>query len=217
MEIWFYQNTHPALPAYFYVLFFDRENNGTMRLYSPYMDGPSKIATSVLTVNDNVHSLQAIDKALGREVARTLLSLVPDSPVDMHTARASLESDVMLGILKNLANHPLTKQELERKKMAQSVTHRIVLSDEFLDVVAVPLRDSSGNFNLHYLLRLHRPSDFAIAKTDEKTFYNIAFSAQVFGPDSKLIFKQDRTISQYLDAGEIERIKKSLFGYEGWL
>src|SRR5215472_14820417 len=103
MEIWFYENTNPALPAYFYVLFFDRDNTGTMRIYSPYMDGPSKIATSVLTVNDNLHSFQAIDKALGREVARTTLSLIPDSPVDMQNATVSMESDVMLGILNNLA------------------------------------------------------------------------------------------------------------------
>src|SRR5215472_1267833 len=71
MEIWFYQNTNPALPPYFYIIFFDPDNTGIMRLYSPYMDGPSKLATSVLTVNDNVHSFQAIDKSLGREVART--------------------------------------------------------------------------------------------------------------------------------------------------
>src|SRR5215475_8712903 len=70
MEIWFFENVNPALPPYFYVLFFDRDSNGTMRLYSPYMDGPSKITTSVLTVNDNLHAFQAIDKALGREVAR---------------------------------------------------------------------------------------------------------------------------------------------------
>jgi len=217
MEIWFYENTNPALPAYFYVLFFDRDNTGTMRIYSPYMDGPSKLATSVLTVNDNLHSFQAIDKALGREVARTTLSLIPDSPVDMQNATVSMESDVMLGILMNLANHPITKQEIERKRQAQAVTHRIVLSDEFLDVIAVPLRDASGNFNLHYLLRLHRPADFAIQQADNKTFYNITFSASVYGPDNKLILKQDRSVSQYLDAGEIERIKKSLFGYEGWL
>jgi GWxTD domain-containing protein len=217
MEIWFYENTNPALPAYFYVLFFDRDNTGTMRLYSPYMDGPSKIATSVMTVNDNLHSFQAIDKALGREVARTTLSLIPDSPVDVQGATVTMESDVMLGILQGLANHPLTKQAIERKRQAQEVTHRIVLSDEFLDVITVPLRDASGNFNLHYLLRLHRPSDFAIQKSDEKTFYNIAFSALVYGPDNKLIFKQERSVSQYLDAGELERIKKSLFGYEGCL
>lgn len=217
MEIWFFENVNPALPPYFSVIFFDRDNNGTMRLYSPYMDGPSKLATSVLTVNDNLHSFQAIDKSLGREVARTTLSLLPDSPVDMQNATASLESDVMLGIVKNLANHPLTKEDLEHKRMAQQVTHRIVLSEEFLDVITTSLRDAAGNYNLHYLLRLHRPSDFAIQQADDRIFYNVDVSAQVFGPDNKLIFRQEKNVSKYLDSTELSRIKSSLFGYEGWL
>jgi GWxTD domain-containing protein len=217
MEIWFYQNTNPALPPYFSVLFFDRDNTGTMRFYSPYMDGPAALATSVLTVNDNKHSFQAIDKALGREVARTTLSLLPDEPVDMQNAKASLQSDVMLSILKNLANHPLTKADLEQKRLAERVTHRIVLNEEFLDVVTMPLRDAAGNFNLHYLLRLHRPSDFSIEEANNKIFYSVAFAARVYGPDKKLIFKQEKDVSQYLDAAEVERIKRSLFGYEGWL
>jgi GWxTD domain-containing protein len=217
MEIWFYQNTNPALPPYFYVVFFDRDNTGTMRLYSPYMDGPSKLTTSVLVVNDNQHALQTIDKALGREVARTTLSLIPDSPVDMQNATASLESDVMLGMIKNLANHPLTKQMLEQRRMAQQVTHRIVLSGEFLDVVATPLRDAAGNFNLHYLLRLHRPEDFAVGQADNKIFYSIDFSVQVYGPDNKLIFQQLKTVGSNLDDAEASRLRSSVFGYEGWL
>jgi GWxTD domain-containing protein len=217
MEIWFYQNTNPALPPYFNVLFFDKDNNGSMRFYSPYMDGPGKLATSVMTVNDNKHALQNIDRALGREVARTTLSLIPDEPVDMLNGTTSLASDVMIGTIKGLANHPLTKDELNLKRATESVTHRIVLGDDYLDVVTVTLRDGTGNFNLHYLLRLHRPADFAIAEADNKLFYNIEVSARVYGPDNKLIFKQDKDISQYLDPVEAERIKKSLFGYEGWL
>jgi GWxTD domain-containing protein len=217
MEIWFYENTNPALPPYFNVVFFDRDNTGTMRFYSPYMDGPSKIATSVMTVNDNKHAFQAIDRALGREVARTTLSLIPGAPVDMQNGTASLESDVMLGIVKNLANHPMTKADLEQKRVAEMVTHRIILDQQFLDLVTVSLHDSVGNTNLHYLLRLHRPSDFAIQQTDNKVFYSVAFSARVYGPDNKLIFKQEKDVSKYLDATELERIKKSVFGYEGWL
>lgn len=217
MEIWFYQNTNPALPPYFSVIFFDRDNSGTMRLYSPYMDGPSKLTTSVMTVNDNVHSLQAIDRALGREVARTTLTLLPDGPVDLQNATTSLESDVMLSIIKNLANHPLTKAELEQRRLAERVTHRIILNEEFLDVITVALRDAAGNMNLHYLLRLHRPSDFAVQQADNKVFYSVSFAARVYGQDGKLIFKQEKDVAQYLDPVELDRLKKSLFGYEGWL
>ena len=217
MEIWFYENVNPALPPYFYILFYDRDNTGDMRLYSPYMDGPSKLATSVLNVNNNKASFDAIDRTLGREVARTTLSLLPGEPVDMQNATASLQSDVMLGIVKNLPNHPLTKEMLNQKQFAESVSHRIVLSDEYIDVITVPLRDSAGNFNLHYLLRLHRPADFSIGQADNKFFYNVDFSARVYGPDNKLIFRQEKEVTKYLDNMEAERLRSSLFGYEGWI
>jgi len=217
MEIWFYENTNPALPPHFYVVFFDKDSNGTMRYYSPYMDGPSGLATSVVNVNDNKHALQAIDRALGREVARTTLSLIPGEPVDLQNGTASLSSDVLIGTIKNLANHPLTKDDLNLKRAAESVTHRIVLGDEYLDVITVPLRDTAGNFSLQYVLRMRKPSDFSIAQADDKFFYNIQITTRVYGPDNKLIFQQDRKVSHYLDADEKQRITKSLFGYEGWL
>src|SRR5258708_33137537 len=93
----------------------------------------------------------------------------------------------------------------------------MVINEEFLDVISIPLRDAAGNFNLHYLLRLHRPADFSIEEANNKVFYNVAFAARVYGPDNKLIFKQEKDVSQYLDAAEVERIKRGLFGYEGWL
>jgi tetratricopeptide (TPR) repeat protein len=137
--------------------------------------------------------------------------------VDLQNATRSLESDVMLGIIKNLANHPMTKQMLEQKRLAQQVTHRIVLGGEFLDVVATPLRDPAGNFNLHYLLRLHHPEDFSVGQADNKVFYSIDFSVQVYGPDNKLIFQRSKTLRSNLDDAQASRIRSSVFGYEGWL
>src|SRR6185312_3124343 len=52
---------------------------------------------------------------------------------------------------------------------------------------------------------------------DNKIFYSLHFVARVMGPDNKLIFSQQKDISKYLDASELERIKKSSFGYDGWL
>jgi GWxTD domain-containing protein len=217
MEIWFYENTNPALPPYFYIVFFDKDNTGDMKLYSPYMDGPSKLSTSIMTVNDNKSSFNAIDRALGREIARVTLSLIPGEPVDLQNATASLQSDVMLGVIKNLPNHPLTKEMLNQKQFAENVSHRIVLSDEYLDVITVPLRDSQGNWNLHYLLRLHKPADFAIAQANLRFYYNVSVAARVYGSDNKLIFRQEKELSKYLEGGEVEKVKNSLFGYEGWM
>src|SRR5438105_41728 len=40
MEIWFYSNGNPALPPFFYVVFYQRDPSIEFRLYSPYSDGP---------------------------------------------------------------------------------------------------------------------------------------------------------------------------------
>ena len=218
MEIWFYENVNPALPPYFYLIFYQRDIGDEYRLYSPYFDGPDKLTTSVNAVNDRRKALDLIDRELGREVARTTLSLVPDEPVDMDRATSSMESDLMLAVFKNLANHPLTKDALKRKsEMLESVSHRTILDEGILQVMTVPLRDVAGNMNLHYVLRLPRASDFTVAESDKGRYYNVTARVRVYGPDTKLIFTQEDNPTKYLTDQEFARIKSRPFGYEGWL
>jgi len=91
-----------------------------------------------------------------------------------------------------------------------------VLNEEFLDVITMPLRDAAGNFNLHYLLRLHRPSDFAIEEATTKSF-TTWLSRHAFMAGQEADLQRREECFQYLDAAEVDRIKHSLFGYEGWL
>ena len=112
MEIWFYEGGSPALPPYFYIVFYQREYGSDFRLYSPYMDGPDKLANTLNAVNDRRAGLKIIDEAAGREVARTTLSLLPDEPVDLDGATSSLSSDVLLSTIRTLADNPLNKEML---------------------------------------------------------------------------------------------------------
>jgi len=149
MEIWFYSNANPALPPFFNVVFYQREANSEYRLYSPYMDGPEALMTEGRSRGSRLAALQTIDKEEGREVARTVLSLIPDEPVDLENATASLQSDVMLSTIKGLANNYFTKRMLEeRRRLLEAVTHRVILGGEFLDVLTVPLLDRQGNTTL---------------------------------------------------------------------
>ena len=217
MEIWFYSNSHPALPPFFSVVFYQPDDNGDFRLYSPYMDGPEKLVTT--DPGSRSDSLKVIDQQAGREVARTALSLLPDEPVDLDTAQSSLQSDVMLGTIRNLANNPLNKDILQRhRELLEGVTHRVILGDEFVRVLTVPLRDADGTIKLHYLLRLLRPEDFSVGKaSDGRFYYSVEISARVLSPDNKLIYSQQRAVSHYFSAAEYERMKNKSFAYEGML
>jgi GWxTD domain-containing protein len=217
MEIWFYSNSHPALPPFFYVVFYEKDF-GEFRLYSPYMDGPQKLVTSYRAENGRVAAVKEIDRVLGREVARTTLSLIPGEPVSLNDAVSSLQSDVMLSTIKNLANHPFTVDALNlRRELSENVSHRVVMPGELLKVLTLPLRDAQGDIKLHYVLRLSHPGDFGVEQSQDRYYYSIEVSIRVLTPAGKLIFEQARKVSRYVQADEMERVKGKPFGYEGWL
>ena len=218
MEIWFYSNANPALPPFFYIIFYQRDRMDEFRLYHPYSDGPEKLITAVVgpTRQD---ALKILSDDAGKDVARETLSLLPDEPVDFTSGTISLASDVMLGIIHDLPNNPLSKDELNNhRRILEDVTTRVVLGEEFLDVLTVPLRDPNGNTNLHYLLRLKKPEDFTLGQTGTGGYYySILLSVKVKTADGKLIFSDDKKISKPVSSAEFDEVKGKIFGYEGFL
>jgi len=156
IEIWFYSGANPALPAFFYVMFYQREGSGDYRFYSPYTDGPDKLATGVEAINSRAAALKMIRDSAGPEVARISLTLLPDEPVDEATGITSLESDILLNSIKNLPNMPANREEINRRRaMRETVTSRIILEGRNLAIITFPARDSRGLTRLDYAVRLH--------------------------------------------------------------
>jgi GWxTD domain-containing protein len=216
-EIWFYSNAHPALPPFFSVIFYQQYDQGEFRLFSPYVDGPDKLVTT--DSGSRAASIQVIDRQAGREVARTVLSLLPDEPVDLNTGQASLISDVLLSTIRGLADNAMNKDMLRRRReMLEGVTHRIVLGEEFVKLQTLPLRDANGNTALHYLLRLSRPEDFSVGRAGNGNyFYNVEVVAHVMGPNNKPIYTRHRDISEQFGEAEYERVKARAFAVEDTL
>ena len=195
MEIWFYSNSNPSLPPFFYVMFYQREFTGDYRFYSPYVDGPEKLVTATERVSGAGSAVKIIQDSAGPEVARVSLTLLPDEPVDVNSGRPSLQSDILLASLRNFANLPYNKEELyQRRNLRERVTMRLLLEGRNLDIVTFPARDSRGLTRLDYALRLHNPSDLTMtAESDGRYTYSIEVRVRVFGMDNKLIFTQQKT------------------------
>ena len=216
IEIWFYGNANPALPPGFYVMFYQREGSGDYRFYSPYVDGPGKLVTGVEAINSRGAALRMIRDSVGPEVARIVLTLLPDEPVD--SGQPSLESDILLGKIKSLANQPANRDEiLRRRSMRESVTSRLLLEGKNLDIVTFPARDSRGLTRLDYAIRLHSPSDLTLTEENGRYAYSVEVRVMVFTADNKLIFTQQKTLHDSLDKKSLERIKEKVYGYEGSL
>lgn len=215
-EVWFYSSSNPALPPFFYIAFYQQDNVDDFRLYSPYFDGPEKLVTA--RGFTRAQALKLIDREAGREVARVALSLLPDEPADLQTATSSMQSDVMLSVIHDLANYPRNREDIQRRWLQASVSARLILEGQTLGVLTVPLRDSEGDVHLHYVLRLKQPGDFVVGQSsDGGYYYSIEVRVRVFGPDNKLIFTQERPVKRSLNREQMDLIKSRVFGYEGWL
>src|SRR5881396_2978313 len=219
MEIWFYSGANPALPPFFYVMFYQREGSGDYRFYSPYTDAPDKLATGVEAINSRTAALKMIRDSAGPEVARVSLSLLPDEPVDESTGIVSLESDVLLNSIKNLANLPVNRDEiLRRRTLKETVSSRILLEGRNLDIVTFPARDSRGLTRLDYALRLHNPKDLSMtAESDGRYTYAIEVRVAVLGRDNQLIFTQEKKLTDSVTKARFDALKDKVFGYEGTL
>jgi len=219
IEIWFYSNTNPSLPPFFYVMFYQREGSGDYRFYSPYTDGPDKLVTGVEAINSRSAALRMIRNSGGPELARISLSLLPDEPVDEAAGITSLESDILLNNIKNLANLPANRDEINRRRsMRESVTAKLFLEGQTLDIVTFPARDSHGLSRLDYAIRLHNPSDLSMAEeSDGRYTYSVEVRVRVFDVNNKLIFTQQKSVSDSFSKKGLNTIKEKVFGYEGML
>jgi GWxTD domain-containing protein len=219
IEIWFYGGANPALPPFFNVMFYQREGSGDYRFYSPYTDGPDKLATGVEAINSRATALRMIRDSAGPEVARISLSLLPDEPVDEATGITSLESDILLNSIKNLPNMPANREEINRRRaVRETVTSRIILEGRNLAIITFPARDSRGLTRLDYAVRLQSPSDLSMTQESDGGYrYTVEVRVRVFAPDNKLIFTQQKTVSESISKKHLDSIKDKVFGYEGML
>lgn len=219
IEIWFYSNSSPALPPFFYVLFYQRANIGDFIYYSPYMDGPDKLVTGTEAINDPQAALKLIESSAGPEVAHIAQTLLPGEPLDPN-GRISLESDMVLSALKNFANQPANVEQLDaRNALVESVTSRLIVDANNLDIVLLPVRDDRGLSRVDYAVRLRNPSDLTMTKEEDGRYsYTIEVRVQVSIPGQNgVIFTQEKTVSGSLDKNRFTEIQDRPFGYEGVL
>jgi hypothetical protein len=217
LEIWFYSTGLPGLPNFFYLMFYDRDVTGDYRFYSPYFDGPDKLATGTEAINDPAAGYKMIMDSVGPEVARISLSLIPDEPVDASMGTKSMESDLLLSAIRGYNNLPAYRNEIaSRYQLRENVSTRMILSGRNMDVLTFPVRDSRGLTRLDYALFLRNPSDFTLAKgSDGRYSYSIGVNVRVFGPDNKLVFSQEKTLTDSMDKQRMEQIQDQSFSYQG--
>jgi GWxTD domain-containing protein len=219
LQIWFYQNLTGALPVHFYVLFYKQSPAEDYELYSPYQDRPQKLINSSNAVNDDRTAIKIIRDNIDDEAGHVALSLIPGEPVDFNNPTPSLDSDVLLNDIRNYRNLPQIRElTAERKSNDESVTHRIILGEQFSDLAAVVTRNAESATRLQYLFRLLRPADFSVAEQPGGGYYYaLQLQTKLEDPHGKVLSDQTQSLSDSMTQTSVNAIKQKCFGVEGSL
>ncbi len=212
---WFYGTPTPALPSYFYVLFYKRSTGEPYTIYSPYEDGPSRLVTGLEDLNDQTRSLQTVRKSLGDEVARMTVSLIPSEPVDLSSFSPSMQSDVLMSNILGLADIPYQKQQLALRREQQKITASIITPGNNPRVGYMVTRDERGQSMVHYLIQFPEPDATLIGERKDKTLgYDLTLQNHVTTETGAPVYDDVVTLTGGVEAGQAEVGRKKPFAAE---
>lgn len=216
MEIWFYEGNHPALPPYFYILFFKHSAAESWKIYSPRMDGPVELVTTGESQNDVKLALRLIRKSAGDEVAKTACTLIPAERVDFDDPQPTMESDMMLAKINDLPDNPMTKATLDANRMREHVTMSVLTGDKDLAVGYDVIRDEEGRATVSYLASTARPNGSIVGRhADGSAFYDLSLRTSIVTQDGKSAYDQEDRMTGNLTDKQAEVVKQKRFGAEG--
>ena len=215
MELWFYNNPNePSLPPFFYVLFYQKDGISDFRLYSPYLDGPTKLVRAAGAENRPDRAYRFL-RDYNVELARASLTLIPGEPVDVESG-PSLTSDSMLRKLINIADDKFHKQRIGlTAQLQQDVSVRLIPDESNLQAVAVPITDVNGETYLHYALQTSDPTTFALGRYKDQLY--LAMEAHVKVVDSatkKVVREVTREATAYFGDKEAEGVVAKPVSFE---
>ena len=218
MEIWFYQADTPALPSFFYLLFYKRSASEDYRLYSPTYDTPVRLCSTGETRNDPVQALSILRKGLGEEVARTAVTLLPDEHVDFQEFQPSMESEALLSLLNDLPDNPMNKERLAANRARESVTTSVFLGGENASLSFETFRDERGRMTMSYLLEMgYAEPNLIGTHKDGSNYYDMTLRTDVVASTGKLAYTQEDHLSGSVSAAQAEVARKKRFGAEARL
>ena len=204
-ELWFYSSDEPALPPFFNVLFYQRDGVGEYRLYSPYVDGPTKLVRTSGTENNPRGAYQRLLQ-YNYELARASLTLIPSEPAEV--GMPTLSSDGMLMKIINLANDKFHKQRIEeRGRLREEVRVRISFDVPALEVAVFPLRDAGGEAVIHYSLQIPEPKNFTLGQLESKYYASVEAQVRVLNGEKKEIYQVTRDASANYDEATYEVVR----------
>jgi GWxTD domain-containing protein len=206
LEVWHYQiEPRAGLPPAFNLIFFDPDNSGNFRLYSPIADGPRKLLTGYQgDPADDAGAYAKLD-AIDSFLARTALSLIPGE--EGQSGAPSMSSDFLL---RNIDDAPRKLAEDRYARKFIEYQGRVDVDYALNYVLSRNLGQlfikADGRAEFHYLVQLERLS---VNQVDDAFTSQLEVTGTLTDRAGRTLYQYTKSYPIRLDERQIEAVRAS--------
>ncbi len=208
-HLWFYEgDVSKGIPAFFYLMFFQRNDVGEYRLYHPMVDGPGQLLRGRLgQTPDNNAAIEALGQ-ISPELARASLSYDTSDPADYMVGRASIGTDIMLARIDESPKRAIRTDYANAwlrygDKVSAEYSFNFVPSRSVFTVLYAPEMTPFVHYSVEF-----DPQNFTMELDEEQNKYYTTLDVSVAAtdPEGKVILATDKELYLELTQSEMEKV-----------
>jgi tetratricopeptide (TPR) repeat protein len=216
-ELWFYEgDPSKGLPAFFYLLFFKRNDVGQFQLYHPVINGPQELVHGPSGLGgDPMKALQVL-RNQSPELAQASLSFDTAEPADLRTGRASLATDIVMSRIYESPKRAIRPDYADAwltygKRVSAEYSFNFVPSRSLFATLVGPDDIPFVQYSVEI-----DPQNFSVETDEDQTkFYTtLDVSLEVRDQKGSLVVASDKEVYLELSRSQMEQVKTSPFAYQ---
>ena len=217
-ELWFFQGEEGrGLPAFFYLLFFKRDEVGDYQLYHPLIDGPASLlrGTDISRATDNLAAVNQLEE-IDAELAHASLSLDAGEPPDFLTGRAAIGVDALLARIEDSPKRAINTDYVDAwteygKRVSAEYSFNFVPSRHLFAVMAGPEETPIVHFSVEL-----DPTSFGLETDEDRSMFytTLDVTVEATNSDGTLVHSTARSTFIELTQRQVDEIQTAPVAYQ---
>lgn len=215
-ELWFFQgDTAKALPAFFYMMFYKRNDIGQFRLYSPIIDGPKELIQGEAANGDAQLALEFLD-GISPELMHAALSFDTSDPPDLNSFQASLGTQMLIARIEESPKRDIRTDYAGAWRdygslVSADYSFNFVPNRSAFAVLVGP----ESTPMLHLSIELD-PQNFTLESNEDQTeiYTTLDITLDVRDPDERLVLSLDKEVFVQVPPSRFAQVRAAPFAYQ---
>jgi len=207
-ELWqYYGDTTLGFPPVFYIVFYQDQNFGDYKLYSPSSDGPQRLLHGISTARYDRYEAYMEIKQINNELAQASLSLIPGTERDPSNQASSLSSDMLVANI-----HRIPEKKVKSGWVEAFARHSEIVSTDY----SVNFVESNSVLFVHqekgknYLHVIIEPYRLSMNQYEDKVYTPLKLNARISLPSGELVHQEEKSIPVELKPEDFKNIERRI-------